>query len=303
MRSFASGPPTPTRRSPSSTSGLRALDEHYDEQLAEGGDGVAATVLGAHHAIARDPALREYLVGAVRSDNRSAAGAIAAAEAHFSAMLAASGSLLLRERGLDIRDVCGELYHAIYGGGGGRSDRTRLTADSVCIADNLTPGEFLSLDRNFLKGLVLAHSASTSHTIVLARSFGIPTLTGVAGLGDPALDGSEVVVDADLGVLVTTASADVRRYYELEDARLAGRRERLKRRAEQAGGDARWDRGRDRRQYRHGGRGGAGVCRGSRRHRFVPHRDAVRAIATIHRAKRSSSRSIARRSPPRRASR
>ena len=208
--------------------GLRALDELYDEQLAAGGTGIAAAVLGAHHALARDPALREYLIAAVRGNNGSAAGAIAAAEAHFSAILAASESLLLRERGLDVSDVCGELFHVIYGGDE-RGERTRLTADSVCIANNLTPGELLSLDRRFLKGLVLAHSPSTSHTIVLARSFGIPTLTGVAGLGDPMLDGSEVVVDADLGVLVTTSSAAVRRYYEMEEARLAARRQRLKR--------------------------------------------------------------------------
>ncbi len=210
--------------------GLRALDAQYDEQLAAGGGGVAASVLGAHHAIARDPALREYLVGTARETGCSAAGAIAAADEHFSTMLAASGSLLLRERALDIRDVCGQLFQVIYGGGG-QGERTRLTENAICVADNLTPGEFLSLDREFLKGLVLAHSAFTSHTIVLARSFGIPTITGVTGVGNTALDGCEVVVDADLGVLVTTDSPAVRRYYDMEDARLAGRRERLRRSA------------------------------------------------------------------------
>jgi fructose-specific PTS system IIA-like component len=206
--------------------GLRVLDQQYDEQLAAGSGGVAAAVLEAHQAIARDPALHEYLVATARQAGGSAAAAIAAAEAHFSAMLVDSGSLLLRERALDIRDVCNQLFNQIYFGGE-HHERTRLTTDSVCIADNLTPGEFLALDRNFLNGLVLSHSASTSHTIVLARSFGIPTLTGVAGLGNPALDGREVIIDADLGVLVTEETPAVRRYYELEDARLAGRHERL----------------------------------------------------------------------------
>lgn len=206
--------------------GLRALDQQYDEQLAAGSGGIAAAVLDAHQAIARDPALREHLDATARQPGCSAAAAIAAADAHFSAMLVDSGSLLLRERALDIRDVCSQLFDVIYGDGEHR-ERTRLTADAVCIADNLTPGEFLALDRKFLNGLVLAHSASTSHTIVLARSFGVPTLTGVAGLGNPALDGREVIIDADLGVLVTQETPEVHRYYELEDARLAGRRVRL----------------------------------------------------------------------------
>jgi fructose-specific PTS system IIA-like component len=206
--------------------GLHALDAHYQEQLGTGDASIASGVISAHHAIARDPTFREYLITAVRKEMCSAASAIAAADAHFSAMLVASGSLILRERVLDIRDVCGQLYHSVYGSGE-RGARTCLTSDAVCIADNLTPGEFLSLDRTFLKGLVIAHSATTSHTIVLARSFGIPTLTGVVGLGDRALDGREVVVDADLGVLVTTCTTSVRRYYEMEGARLVGRSARL----------------------------------------------------------------------------
>ena len=210
--------------------GLRALDAQYEDQLAAGSGSIAASVLEAHQAIARDPALREYLVATVRQTGCSAAAAIAAADAHFSAMLIDSGSMLLRERALDIRDVCSQLFNMIYDDGSPR-ERTRLTADSICIADNLTPGGFLALDRAFLNGLVLAHSTSTSHTIVLARSFGVPTLTGVTGLGDPTLDGREVILDADLGVLVTTETPAVRRYYELEDARLAGRHERLQRSA------------------------------------------------------------------------
>jgi phosphoenolpyruvate-protein phosphotransferase len=211
--------------------GLRALDELYDEQLSAGGTGIASTVLGAHHAIARDPALRDRLVGTATRDRCSAAAAIAATESHFSGILAASASLLLRERALDIKDVCTQLFHLIYGDGNGL-ERTALSAHTICVAENLTPGEFLVLDRAYLKGLVLAHSAATSHTIVLARSFGIPTLTGVAGLGDPALDGREVIVDADLGALVTDCTPEVLRYYEMESARLAGRHARLGRRAQ-----------------------------------------------------------------------
>lgn len=206
--------------------GLRALDERYESRLAAGHHGgVAATVIEAHHAIARDPAFREFLATAVRTDRQTAARAIAGADAHFGAALAASSSLLLRERALDVRDVCSELYHAIHGGGD-RTVRTALTADAVCIADHLTPGDFLSLDRTFLKGLVLAQSSSTSHTIVLARSFGVPTLTGVEGLVDPALDGQTVIVDADLGVLVRSGTPAVDRYYEMERARLGARRAR-----------------------------------------------------------------------------
>ncbi len=209
---------------------LRALDAQYEAELAVDGTGVAAEVLRAHQAIARDPALAEHLQRSVRQHQLGAAGAIVAAEANFAAMLAASESAPLRERALDVRDVCRQLFEAMYGANHASAPRP-LTCDTVCIAENLTPREFLSLDRRFLQGLVLEHAAATSHTIVLARSFGVPTLSGVAGLRATVSDGDDVTVDADLGVLVTRGNAATRRYYAMERARIAGRRERLLRAA------------------------------------------------------------------------
>ena len=39
----------------------------------------------------------------------------------------------------------------------------------------------MALDRRYLKALVLAEAGTTSHTVILARSFGIPTIVGVEG--------------------------------------------------------------------------------------------------------------------------
>ncbi|MHB1313362.1 MAG: phosphoenolpyruvate--protein phosphotransferase, partial [Gemmatimonadaceae bacterium] len=207
--------------------GLRALDAQYEEELAEDGPDVAASIIRAHHAIARDPALHDHLKMSVRKHHLTVAGAIAAADTFFSGMLAASESALLRERALDVGDVCRELFEVIHGSTK-VSARAHLSADTVCIAENLTPREFLALDRRFLKGLVLEFAASTSHTIVLARSFGIPTLTGVTGLRPATLGERDVIVDADLGVLITEGTAGTHRYYEMEQARLAGRRDQLR---------------------------------------------------------------------------
>ena len=65
--------------------------------------GIEQGLVAAQRAIARDEQLRQLLLDAVLTRKRSAAGAIAEAEAHFSAMLAASDNRLLRERVLDIR--------------------------------------------------------------------------------------------------------------------------------------------------------------------------------------------------------
>ena len=203
---------------------LDAVVQRYDWHLAELGDSVEADVLRAHRSVTRDPEFRRRLEAAIRERGCTVAGAVEAADAYFTAMLFSTGSVLLRERALDVRDICIQLLRQAYGDAV-RIEDVRLPVDAVCVADTLTPGRFLALDRQRVKGLVLAHAGTTSHTVILARSFGIPAL---AGIGGAELDGQDVIVDADLGVLVTTLTDAVRRYYDMEERRLTARRERLR---------------------------------------------------------------------------
>jgi fructose-specific PTS system IIA-like component len=187
---------------------------------------IEGDLIRAHLSIARDPEFRQRIETAIRDRGRTLAGAIADAETHFCALLEATGSALLRERALDVKDVCAELLRAVYGSGAA-GPAIALAEPSICLADAMTPGQFLALDRSRLAGLVLAHEGATSHTVVLARSLGIPTLVGAANLAADRLDGREVIVDADLGILLTDLPAGVRHYYALEQRRLDARRARV----------------------------------------------------------------------------
>jgi len=202
---------------------LNHLIAWYGQRITELGEGLESEVLSAHRAMARDVEFRQTLMEAI-GRRRTAAGAIADAEAHFSAMLAASENKLLAERKLDIQDICLQLLHRIYGQAVLLPNLV-LTEAAIVVADTLTAGQFLTLDRQWLKGLVLAQAGTTSHTVILARSFGIPTLTGVSL--DHLETDHEVLADADLGALVTNLTPPARRYYELEERRLGARAQRL----------------------------------------------------------------------------
>ena len=185
-------------------------------------------MLRAHAGVARDPEFRERLRHGVIEDGMTAAKAIQDVEEYFTVMLLASESALLRERALDVRDVCRRVLRAVYGEAAGH-DEVVLGEPSICAATTLTPGQFLSMDRRLLQGLALADGGTTSHTVILARSFGVPTLVGVQGLDPVVLDGREAVVDAELGVLFTSVNDAVDRYHQLERRRLDARASRLAR--------------------------------------------------------------------------
>lgn len=207
-----------------------ALDEliaWYGRRAAAAGKGIESNLLVAQRSLARDEEFRICLLEAIGSRRRTAAGAIADAEERFTKVFAASENPLVRERVLDIRDVCAQLMQRVYGSAAA-SRSLALEEDSIVVADSLTPCQFLSLDIRFLKGLVLAEAGTTSHTVILARSFEVPTLVGVQGINNQLTTETEAVLDADLGALVTNLCAASRHYYEMERQRLEARQRVLR---------------------------------------------------------------------------
>lgn len=184
--------------------GLRALDS----------DSTANAILDAHRSLATDTSLRQHLLAGV-NQGLSCAQAVIATANHFCAEFSRSSSSYLQERVLDVRDVCYQLLQQIYS-----EERFpapgQLTQPSVCLADDLTPGQFLELDKTLLKGLLLKSGGTTSHTVILARSFNIPTLVGVDSDSLLSWRDQPVFIDGNAGVVVVNASIAVERYYQQE---------------------------------------------------------------------------------------
>ncbi|MGR5362711.1 phosphoenolpyruvate--protein phosphotransferase [Vibrio mediterranei] len=204
-------------------SGLAQLSKAIEVQANTSVD-TESEVLAAHLSILKDESFAQQL-NTNLVEGRSCAQAVVATAKHYAEQLQKSSSQYLRERELDIRDVCFQLLQTIYGDEHYTS-QLALTEPSICMAEDLTPSQFLELDKALLKGLVLTHGGSTSHTVILARSFGIPT---VVGMKDGALEasiGQEVYLDANLGAIVTDLKEPVVRYYEQETRIISTVRER-----------------------------------------------------------------------------
>ncbi len=141
--------------------------------------GPEAAILKAHLAILGDVTLHREI--AQRIDyGRSAARAVVEAGEHFSALLQRAESAYIRERAVDVQELCGELLEEIYGADF-QPAAIELHEPSILAAETLAPHQLLALDRRWLEGIVLESAGATSHAVILARSMGIPTVVGVAG--------------------------------------------------------------------------------------------------------------------------
>lgn len=204
---------------------LAAVRDRITDLLRRSASPTGAAILQAHMAIATDPMLAEKLAELV-SGGASAGRAVADAGEFFAARLREAGSQYIRERAADVQDICIQLLEAIYGQDF-HPAAVPLTWPAVVVADSMAPRQFLALDRRWLQALVLGSAGATSHTVILARSLGVPVLAGITGA--PLVAGQDVVVDANRGLLIAQWSPEVRRFYEREETLLRRRQEFLSR--------------------------------------------------------------------------
>lgn len=165
-------------------------------RLKEKTDASKAAIFSAHLEILEDPALIEEAEQAIQA-GKTAAFAWNQAILVHAARLANLNNELMANRANDLRDVGNRVLRRLVGGG--EVSLKPLQADSILVAENLSPSDTVQLDREKVLGFCTTSGGATSHVAILARSLGIPA---VAGIDRRALDipeGTEVVLDGDLG--------------------------------------------------------------------------------------------------------
>jgi phosphotransferase system enzyme I (PtsI) len=82
----------------------------------------------------------------------------------------------LRARVGDLRDIEQQVLTQLSGGA--LSGLQTLRSNTIIIARDLMPSEVAQLGRRLVMGLVIDVGGATSHTSIIARSLGLPTVVG-----------------------------------------------------------------------------------------------------------------------------
>ena len=176
-------------------SALDAVEEHL-VSLAEPAEGARRELLLAHAELLRDPALANRAMDLVKA-GKGAAFAWRAATRAAADALASMEDSRMQERASDLRDLERQVLRVLRGEA--PVSAREVAPQSVVIADDLMPSQFIALDAANLAGVCLARGGATSHVAILAASAGIPMLVATgASLLDVA-DGTSVILDAEHG--------------------------------------------------------------------------------------------------------
>jgi multiphosphoryl transfer protein len=182
-------------------------------------------VLQAELAMASDVSLTHKFSEQV-TRGKSAGQAVIETGRFFISLLRRSDSEYMRARALDVEEICRQILDEIYQVEA-RSGTLELREPSVVVVETLAPQQLLALNRRWLQGLVLEHSGTTSHALILARSLGIPALVGVKDAQSSLPIGQEVIMDANRGLITAPVTPLLERFYEREQKTLERRQELL----------------------------------------------------------------------------
>ncbi len=162
---------------------------------ADRADGDQADVLRTTATMAVDPGLIAAAQTLVRTQRLAPQGAVWQVATSFATQFRDIGGLMA-ERGRDIEDVRDRIIAFL----GGR-DSPGIPDPGhpfVLVAQDLAPADAAQLDGGRVLAVVLGEGGPTSHTAILLRAQGIPTVMGVDG-ANGIRPGAMVVVDGAAG--------------------------------------------------------------------------------------------------------
>jgi phosphoenolpyruvate-protein phosphotransferase len=206
---------------------MAAVRKRIETMLGRSLSQAETGVLQAHLSILEDVTFTQKISGLI-AEGHSAAKALIETGQFFTSLLQRSDSAYIRDRAVDVQEICLRLLEEVQGPSS-TAAQIELIEPSVLVAETLAPQQLLGLDRKWLSGLVLEYAGTTSHTVILARSLGIPTLVGVKDAPVVLPARQEIVIDANRGFVVPNGNPSVHRFYEREWQTQRGRQLALSR--------------------------------------------------------------------------
>ncbi|WP_406614321.1 phosphoenolpyruvate--protein phosphotransferase [Mycoplasma corogypsi] len=174
-----------------------------------------AAIFEAHIAMVQDPMMDEQIKNAITNDKVSAEFATKGAYETFIATFEAIDDPYFRERTADLKDLLKKMLYAIKGMG--EVDLTTISEEVIIVAEDLSPSQTVQLNKKYVQGFVTNIGGPTSHTAIMARSLGIPSVVGTNNIMQHAHNGELIALNGSTGeVVVKPTKEEIEQYEKAE---------------------------------------------------------------------------------------
>ncbi len=169
-----------------------------------------ADIFHAHLLMLKDGSFKNDIQHHIVNYKKSAAFSIRHVADKFIERFRSMDDFYLKERAADIEDICQRLLHNL----GVVRKKVNLRENSIIVSKSLTPGETASLELDKVSGFVTEKDGVTSHTAILARSRGIPAVSGIEGLLNLTEFANQLIIDGKKSIVIINPSEKTIKKYK-----------------------------------------------------------------------------------------
>ncbi len=156
-------------------------------------------LLEAHTLMLYDPCFNELAHERIGKELKNVEWVLQETVNSLVEQLEATQDSYLRERSSDILDSSRRIIDHLLNRK--RISLGKLDQEVILVAHNLLATEMLQLDRRKIQAVIMDVGGKTSHTAILARSFGLPAVVGLKDVTGQVATGDPVVVDGIEGLV------------------------------------------------------------------------------------------------------
>lgn len=196
----------------------RAEIEAAKDELTEQHGSTYAPILDVYLLMHGDALLIDATSETIRRDRINAEWALSRVTERLKKPLLEDASTYFRERARDIDHVREHLLRHLFGE---QRAASSIEGPTILIAHDLTPADAVHMLAPPTVGLVTEMGAASSHTAILARTFGVPAVVDVGPLNTEVEDGEMVLVDGFAGEVAVGVSTEEQRVAEERRDRFA----------------------------------------------------------------------------------
>ena len=168
-------------------------------------------IIDAHLLILQDPLLLEEIEKKIQEELQSPERAVREAAENWISAYRSLEDPFFRERGSDVEEVVQRLiFNLMELDSHGQEG---LPEDLILVVPEASLFLLVEYPLERVKGLVVKRGGTTSHGIIIARSYQIPVVAGIQNLKEVIRTGDTLIVDGTLGVVrVRPSEQEIRSY-------------------------------------------------------------------------------------------
>jgi phosphotransferase system enzyme I (PtsI) len=163
-------------------------------------------LLEAYQQMLKGSRLVRGVEARIKSERLNAESAVMREIGEIVEGLAAVDDSYIAARAADISEVGQRLIRALNKSSWKPFEK--LAKNAAILADELSPADAALLDPRFVAGLATEVGGMESHTAIMARSLGLPSVLGVSGLLDGVKGNETVIIDGGLGQVIIDPSPE-----------------------------------------------------------------------------------------------